>query len=142
MAVSSAAGKAYQYYKDGDTLFRAYKIKETQWGTAIDGPNGHRWMCKPDDAPARITALAKALDRAYLEGQVALVHDEDIRQALLALETVGTVGRSPDQVQDVVDRFAREIQRANRKLANISERNRDKKVVRDALEEPDPRPNG
>lgn len=110
MAVSSAAGKAYQYYKDGDTLFRAYKIKETQWGTAIDGPNGHRWMCKPDDAPA--------------------------------LETVGTVGRSPDQVQDVVDRFAREIQRANRKLANISERNREKKVVRDALEEPDPRRDG
>jgi hypothetical protein len=38
----------------------------------IDGPNGHRWTCKPEDTEDRAKGFAKALERAYREGRASV----------------------------------------------------------------------
>lgn len=67
-------------------MYRIYYVKETEYGTVIDGPNGHRWVCKPEDGENRIKGFAKALERAYSEGLKSLASDPDLSALIEDLE--------------------------------------------------------
>ncbi len=70
-------------------MFRVYFVKETEYGLEVGGPNGHKWVCKSDDTWSRATGFAKALERAYLEGQKSITLDVELAIALDSLAELG-----------------------------------------------------
>lgn len=116
-------------------MFRVYFVKENEYGTCIDGPNGHRWVCKPEDGFSRATGFAKALERAYLEGQKSITQDLDLAVVLEMLEDLGTVG-DITEFQARVDKLIRRSADSRRKLANIRALNA-KHQINKATEEAD-----
>jgi hypothetical protein len=74
-------------------VIRIYDVQETQWGFNVVGPSGHTWVCSPTDNRARATAIARALERAYVEGQKEVTQDKDL---LFLLTVLGLVGDPPE----------------------------------------------
>src|SRR5690348_13738306 len=74
---------------------KLYLVKETQFGFTVEGPNGHKWQATPEDGWTRAVAFAKALERAYLEGQKSVTSDMDL---LVTFELIKTLGEDADAV--------------------------------------------
>ncbi len=104
-------------------MFRAYNVKETQWGFCIDGPHGHKWVCKEGDTRSRANTFAKALDRAYLEGQRATAKD------------VGVLGLLRLMEQFVEEAPGLDPAEAATRLESIAERSRGLKAKLERLRE-------
>jgi hypothetical protein len=67
---------------------KTYVVRETQFGYTTEGPNGHKWQTTPEDGWQRTVAFAKALERAFLEGQKSFSSDMDIAVALELLRSL------------------------------------------------------
>jgi len=72
---------------------KLYLVKETAFGFTIEGPNGHKWQSTTEDGWQRAVAFAKALERAYLEGQKSITSDMDL---LVTFELIKTLGEDAD----------------------------------------------
>lgn len=68
---------------------KLYLVKETQFGFTVEGPHGHKWQATPEDGWTRAVAFAKALERAYLEGQQSVTTDMDL---MITFELIKTLG--------------------------------------------------
>ena len=67
---------------------RIYEVVETQWGFDIVGPNNHRWVCSGTENRSRVTAMAKALDRAYVEGTAEITSNQELIRLLTSLSLI------------------------------------------------------
>lgn len=72
---------------------KLYLVRETQFGYTIEGPNGHKWQATPEDGWQRTVAFAKALERAFLEGQKSITSDVDV---LVTFELIRTLSEDTD----------------------------------------------
>lgn len=72
---------------------KLYLVKETQFGFTIEGPNNHKWQATTEDGWTRAVAFAKALERAYLEGQKSVTSDLDL---MVTFELIKTLGEDAD----------------------------------------------
>jgi hypothetical protein len=68
---------------------KIYFVRETQFGYTIEGPNGHKWQSTAEDGWQRTVAFAKALERAFLEGQKSVTGDMDL---MITFELIKTLG--------------------------------------------------
>lgn len=80
---------------------KLYLVRETQFGFTVEGPNGHKWQATTEDGWTRTVAFAKALERAFLEGQKSITQDMDIMMLLALIETLGeeSQGLSPEDLK-------------------------------------------
>ena len=79
---------------------KIYFVRETQFGYTIEGPNGHKWQSTREDGWQRTVAFAKALERAFLEGQKSITSDVDLSVAFELIKTLGEdTETSPDDLK-------------------------------------------
>lgn len=102
-------------------MFRVYFVAQTDYGIEVQGPNGHRWTCKADEGRSRAVGFAKALERAYLEGQKSITMDAEIAVGIEALDEL--VQYAPDLSSEAILRklasLAGRTDKARKKLASI-----------------------
>ena len=67
---------------------KIYFVRETQYGYTTEGPNGHKLQSTLDDGWQRTVAFAKALERAFLEGQKSFSGATDVAVALELLKSL------------------------------------------------------
>lgn len=102
-------------------MFRAYQVAENEFGLIIEGPNAHRWVCKPDEGRGRATGFAKALDRAYLEGQLSIT-----AELTTVLRRVQALIEEPNAmfVQQQLTALIAETQRSENRIKKVEDRGR------------------
>jgi len=98
---------------------KLYFVRETQFGYTIEGPNGHKWQATTEDGWQRAVAMAKALERAYLEGQKALTSDVDL---LVTFELIRTLSDDTDvDATELKSRLKLITSKAAKVMAKIEE---------------------
>jgi hypothetical protein len=128
------------------TAEKIYFVRETQFGYTIEGPNGHKWQATPEDGWQRAVAFAKALERAFLEGQKSITTDMDL---MVAFELIKTLGEdenlSTEDLQSRIRIISRKADKAAAKLEAARQSNTRERTFRDDPEgrienEPDEKP--
>ena len=96
-------------------MTRIYEVVKTQWGFDIVGPNNHRWVCGETENRSRVTAMAKALDRAYVEGAAGMTSNPELLHILNSLSRIED-RPDPDMVAALrrkATNVLREVERLN-----------------------------
>lgn len=108
---------------------KLYLVRETQFGFTVEGPNNHKWQATTEDGWTRAVAFAKALERAYLEGQKSVTADMDLMVTLELIKALGedTEDASADdmkaRVRMIVSKASKVVQRLDSARAdNVADR--------------------
>lgn len=98
---------------------KIYFVRETQFGYTVEGPNGHKWQSTREDGWQRTVAMAKALERAYLEGQKSISGNMDL---LVTFELIKTLGEDTDtSLEDLRSRIRLIRTKAEKVVAGLEE---------------------
>ena len=96
---------------------KLYLVKETQFGFTVEGPNNHKWQATTEDGWTRAVAFAKALERAYLEGQKSVTSDMDL---MVTFELIKSLGEDAETVS--IDDLKARVRMILAKATKVSQR--------------------